>query len=57
MQRTFHNYLGDIELKSKDTPGCRLYELPNGDWVPARGSRGQIGTISDTIQEHGKVHV
>ena len=35
MQRTFHNYLGDIELKSKDTPGCRLYELPNGDWVPS----------------------
>ena len=35
MNRTFVNHLGDIELKKKETPGCRLYELPNGDWVPS----------------------
>ena len=29
------NYLGELELKSKDTPGCRLYELPDGQWVPS----------------------
>ena len=29
------NYLGDLELKKKDTPGCRLYELPDGQWVPS----------------------
>tara|TARA_R100001443_G_scaffold5648_4_gene14428 strand:- start:1182 stop:1865 length:684 start_codon:yes stop_codon:yes gene_type:complete len=29
------NYLGDLELNKKETPGCRLYELPNGDWVPS----------------------
>ena len=35
MNRTFVNHLGDVELKKKETPGCRLYELPNGDWVPS----------------------
>ena len=29
------NHLGELELKNKDTPGCRLYELPNGQWVPS----------------------
>ena len=29
------NYLGDIELEKRETPGCRLYQLPNGDWVPS----------------------
>ncbi len=29
------NYLGELELKKKETPGCRLYELPNGQWVPS----------------------
>ena len=35
MQRTFYNYLGEIELKKKETTGCRLYELPSGQWVPS----------------------
>jgi genome maintenance exonuclease 1 len=30
-----HNFLGDIELEKKETPGCRLYQVPNGDWVPS----------------------
>ena len=30
-----HNYLGDLELNKKETPGIRLYNLPNGDWVPS----------------------
>ena len=29
------NYLGDIELEKRETPGCSLYQLPNGDWVPS----------------------
>ena len=29
------NYLGELELKKKDTPGCRLYEHPDGQWVPS----------------------
>jgi len=29
------NFLGDLELNKKETPGCRLYELPNGKWVPS----------------------
>ena len=29
------NYLGDIELEKKETPGCRLYQVPNGEWVPS----------------------
>ena len=32
------NYLGDIELEKRETPGCRLYQLPNGDWVPSISS-------------------
>ena len=35
MQRIYHNYLGDVELEKKETTGCRLYLLPNGDWVPS----------------------
>jgi len=30
-----HNYLGDIELNKKEQNGIRLYNLPNGDWVPS----------------------
>ena len=30
-----HNYLGDIELTKRETSGMRLYNLPNGDWVPS----------------------
>ena len=30
-----HNYLGDLELNKKETQGIRLYNLPNGDWVPS----------------------
>ena len=30
-----HNFLGDIELTKRETPGCRLYQCPNGDWVPS----------------------
>jgi genome maintenance exonuclease 1 len=30
-----HNFLGDIELSKRETPGCRLYQVPNGDWVPS----------------------
>ena len=29
------NHLGDIELEKKETPGCRLYHLPDGSWVPS----------------------
>ena len=29
------NYLGDLELNKKETKGIRLYNLPNGDWVPS----------------------
>ena len=29
------NYLGDLELEKKETPGCRLYHLPDGQWVPS----------------------
>ena len=29
------NYLGDIELTKKEPPGCRLYQLPDGNWVPS----------------------
>lgn len=35
MTFTHHNYLGDLELDKKETPGCRLYQLPNGEWVPS----------------------
>jgi hypothetical protein len=30
-----HNYLGDIELDCKTTESIRLYNLPNGEWVPS----------------------
>jgi len=29
------NHLGDLELEKKETPGCRLYHLPDGQWVPS----------------------
>ena len=35
MTFTHCNFLGDIELTKKETPGCRLYQCPNGDWVPS----------------------
>ena len=35
MQRTYHNFLGEIELEKKETDKCRLYQLPSGDWVPS----------------------
>jgi len=30
-----HNFLGDIELDCKTTESIRLYNLPNGNWVPS----------------------
>jgi ATP-dependent exoDNAse (exonuclease V) beta subunit len=30
-----HNYLGDLELEKKEQNGIRLYNLPNGSWVPS----------------------
>ena len=35
MSFTHCNYLGDLELEKKETNGIRLYNLPNGDWVPS----------------------
>jgi len=35
MSFVHHNFLGDIELEKKETNGIRLYNLPNGDWVPS----------------------
>ena len=35
MNFVHHNYLGDVELTKKETKGIRLYNLPNGDWVPS----------------------
>ena len=35
MNRTFYNHLGEIELDRKESTGCRLYKLPNGEWVPS----------------------
>jgi len=35
MTFTHCNFLGELELKKKETPGCRLYELPDGQWVPS----------------------
>jgi len=29
------NFLGDLELEKKEKNGIRLYNLPNGDWVPS----------------------
>ena len=30
-----HNYLGELELEKKEQNGIRLYNLPNGAWVPS----------------------
>jgi genome maintenance exonuclease 1 len=30
-----HNFLGDIELECKTTESIRLYNLPDGQWVPS----------------------
>ena len=30
-----HNFLGDLELEKKETNGIRLYNLPDGQWVPS----------------------
>ena len=30
-----HNYLGDVDLNCKNKNGIRLYNIPNGDWVPS----------------------
>ena len=35
MTFTHCNFLGDLELEKKETPGCRLYHLPDGQWVPS----------------------
>ena len=35
MTFTHCNFLGELELDKKETPGCRLYQLPNGNWVPS----------------------
>ena len=35
MNRTFCNHLGEIELDRKESAGCRLYKIPNGEWVPS----------------------
>ena len=35
MSFTHCNFLGDLELEKKKTPGCRLYHLPDGQWVPS----------------------
>ena len=35
MTITHCNFLGELELDKKETPGCRLYQLPNGNWVPS----------------------
>ena len=32
---TAENHLGDLELDKKEVDGIRLYNLPNGDWVPS----------------------
>ena len=32
---TVENHLGDLELEKKEVDGIRLYNLPNGDWVPS----------------------
>ena len=29
------NYLGELDLEKKETPGCRLYKLRDGLWVPS----------------------
>ena len=32
---THHNFLGELELEKKETNGIRLYNLPDGQWVPS----------------------
>ena len=31
MNKTFYNHLGEIELDRKESAGCRLYKIPNGE--------------------------
>ena len=31
----YENHLGDLELSKKETNGIRLYNLPDGRWVPS----------------------
>ena len=35
MTFTHCNYLGELELEKKEENGIRLYNLPNGEWVPS----------------------
>ena len=35
MPFTHCNFLGELELDKKETTGCRLYQLTNGNWVPS----------------------
>ena len=35
MSFTHCNFLGELELDKRETPGCRLYKLPTGKWVPS----------------------
>ena len=35
MNFVHHNFLGDLELNKKETGGIRLYNLPDGQWVPS----------------------
>ena len=35
MTFTHHNFLGDIELEKKETPGCRLYQVLIMETVPS----------------------
>ena len=48
MTFTHCNFLGDIELKKKETPGCRLYQIPDGSWVPSITSVTSFYTVSYT---------
>ena len=35
MKFNYVNHLGDLELEAKHTGDIRLYNLPNGEWVPS----------------------
>tara|TARA_A100001201_G_scaffold89209_2_gene78148 strand:+ start:1832 stop:2515 length:684 start_codon:yes stop_codon:yes gene_type:complete len=35
MNFSYVNHLGDLELEKKETNGIRLYNLPDGQWVPS----------------------
>ena len=35
MKFNYVNHLGDLELEAKHTGNIRLYNLPNGEWVPS----------------------